>query len=266
MTYCLTSPSPNDVDRELDTYKRPVHGVAPRRSCGAGMTLQLYVQEDGTGPFKNFRVPDLIPPNGAQVNLLLVLESPHRDELRTGLPLSGDAGQRALAFLSPTGDPPEALGPYVAARHAIGDVRIGIMNVSPVPLQVGAFVRHRKPPALSQADWDLLEVVRSHRASTIVGLPSAAGVNLNKMLLPGLSTRLADVTLSSKAQIFIAGNFVHRTWDSLGYAPKVAVLPIPHPSKGWWTTTKRQKYIDNLGALRTRFSHLESRAPGAPWP
>lgn len=221
------------------------------------MTLRQYVQEDGTGPFGNFRVPDLLAPSGVDVDLLLILESPHRDELRTGLPLSGDAGQRALAVLSPYGSPPEALGPYVAARHANGDVRIGIMNVSPVPLQDGAFTRHRRPPALSQADWDLLEAVRSHRAKTFASLSSSAEVDVNRMLLPSLRSRLANVELASNAQVFIAGNFVHRTWSSLGSAPNARVLPIPHPSNGWWTRTKRQVYVDNLKTLRTRFSQLD---------
>lgn len=39
------------------------------------------------------------------------------------------------------------------------------MNASPVPLQIGAFVGHRMPPVLSPAEWGLLEVVRTHRAS-----------------------------------------------------------------------------------------------------
>lgn len=185
-----------------------------------------------------------------------MLESPHVDELRTGLPLSGDAGQRALAFLLPSGRPPEALGPYLAGLHATNNPRIGIVNACPVPLQSGAFARHRMPPDLPQSDWELLEEVRSHRASAIAGLPSSTAMDANTMLLPGLESRLAAIALSPDAMVFIAGNFVHRTWESLASPSKLVVVPIPHPSNGWWTRTRRQQYIDNLGTLKSRFTSL----------
>lgn len=222
------------------------------------MTLDQYLQENGTGSFKNFRVPDLIPGNGGQVEALLVMESPHIDELRTGLPLAGDAGQRALAFLLPTGRPPEALGPYVSTLHARDDVRIGILNACPVPLQSRAFTRHRLAPVLSQSDWALLEEVRSHRASTIAALPTPTVKRANILLLPGLQSRMASVNLSPNAMIFIAGNFVHRTWASLVAPPKRRVLSIPHPSNGWWSRTEQQLFTDNLAALRTQFARLTS--------
>lgn len=81
---------------------------------------------------------------------------------------------------------------------------------------------------------------------------------MNKVLLPGLRSRLADVRLSSNALIFIAGNFVHRTWGSLGSTPNGVVLPIPYPSNGCWTRTTGQEYIKNLNALATRFANLTS--------
>ena len=219
------------------------------------MTLRQYIEEDGTGPFKNYLIPDLLPRNGQKVDLLLVLESPHRDELRTGLPLAGDAGQRALSFLAPAGDPPEALGPYVSARHANGDTRIGIVNVSPVPLQKGAFAGHRMPPALSSAEWKLLEAVRSRPATTISSLSSAAEADVNQSLHPSFSARLAAVRQSPPALVFIAGTFVHRTWNSIGSTPGT-VLPIPHPSNGWWARTPRPAYISNLNELVQRFAAL----------
>lgn len=222
------------------------------------MTLRQYLQETGTGSFKNYRVPDLVPQNDNEVEVLLVLESPHIDELRTGLPLSGDAGQRALAFLLPAVGPPEALGPFLAALYTISNPRIGILNACPVPLQSGAFAGHQMRPALPQSDWDLLEVVRSHRASTISDLPTSKAMDANTMLLPGLHSRLATVNLSPSAMVFIAGNFAHRTWESLRSPANRVALPIPHPSNGWWTRTKRPEYIDNLRTLKTRFAHLTS--------
>ena len=218
--------------------------------------MREYLQEDGSGQFKQYLVNDLLPPPGQSVDLLLVLESPHVDELRTGIPLSGDAGQRALAFLSPLGPPPEALGPNVAGRHSIGEYRVGIMNVSPVPLQAGAFANHRRPPLLSTTDWSLMELVRSHRATSISALPTSLAIDTNRTLLPGLHSRLAAISFSTNAAICLAGNFVHRTWDAAVPAPGCQVLRVPHPSNGWWTRTARQAYKDDLAELKARFGHL----------
>jgi hypothetical protein len=56
--------------------------------------LQQYIEEDGTGGFVSYCVRDLVPSNHEVLDLLLLLESPHIDELRTGIPLSGEAGKQ----------------------------------------------------------------------------------------------------------------------------------------------------------------------------
>lgn len=220
------------------------------------MSVDQYLQEDGKGPYWRFRVPDLIPASGQPVDLLLVVESPHRDELRTGLPLAGDAGQRALAYLSPVGSPPEALGPWVATKHAAHDFRVGIMNVSPVPLQGKAFSGHRSPPRITAADWELLELVRSHRASTIASLPSTGAIDANQVLVAEVQSRLASVNLSPASTIALAGNFVHRTWDSVAAPFSASTLQIPHPSNGWWTRTTDPTHRANLATFAQEFARL----------
>jgi len=213
-----------------------------------------YLQEDGTGKYRGFHVPDLVPGNADEVEVLLVLESPHLEELGTRLPLSGDAGQNAFTFLMPIGSPTEALGPYLATAHAAGDFRVGVLNTCMVPLQKAAFKGHPSPPALPQPDWDLLELVRKHRATTISGLPTSAAGNANRKLLPGLQSRLSALNLFPNATVFIAGNFVQRTWDSLSSPPQATVVPIPHPANGWWARTKRPDQLANLATLKSRFA------------
>lgn len=72
------------------------------------MSVKQYLEEGGGGAFAKFVVPDLVSLK-SEVALLLILESPHIDELRTGTPLSGESGQAALRVLEAVGDPPEAL-------------------------------------------------------------------------------------------------------------------------------------------------------------
>lgn len=222
----------------------------------ANVSVHQYLQEDGNGQYRSFRVRDLAPASGEPVDLLLVVESPHRDELRTGLPLAGDAGQRALAYLAPRGAPPEALGPWVATMHSAGDFRVGIMNVSPVPLQEKAFSGHRSPPRIAAADWELLERVRTHRASTIASLPTTSAIAVNKVLVAGIQSRLASLKLTPNSTIALAGNFVHRTWDSVAMPSKGSTLQIPHPANGWWTRTADRVYRANLATLMHEFARL----------
>lgn len=131
------------------------------------------------------------------------------------------------------------------------------MNVSPVPLQSRAFERQQVEPRVSRSDWELLEHVRSHRALVVAELPPDAG-DVNRMLLPGLQSRLTKLNLSSNATIFLAGNFVHRTWRSLAMPPNRTVKLIPHASNRWWDRTTRDEYRANLSELALCFTRLTS--------
>jgi uracil-DNA glycosylase len=63
-----------------------------------------YLSEDGNGTYARWHVPDLVPTDSG-VELVFVFESPHVDELSTGLPVVGAAGKSALRFL--LSDPPQ---------------------------------------------------------------------------------------------------------------------------------------------------------------
>lgn len=216
--------------------------------------MQAYLHEDGNGSYARHRVPDLVPPDDVACELVFVLESPHIDELRTGIPLSGSTGKSALKFLNPNGQPPEALGPFVASLHARGDFRIAIINASPVPLQEKAFNGHRSPPNLGPSDWNLLKTIQASQKDDVSNLSTTAEQETNQMLQPGLQARLTRLTIAKNANIFLAGIFVQRTWALLTAPPLQTTLAIPHPSNGWWTRTRRKKWISNLSELRKQFS------------
>jgi hypothetical protein len=63
-----------------------------------------YLSVDGNGTYARWHVPDLVPTDSG-VELVFVFESPHVDELSTGLPVVGAAGKSALRFL--LSDPPQ---------------------------------------------------------------------------------------------------------------------------------------------------------------
>jgi hypothetical protein len=103
-----------------------------------------YLSEDGSGKYWRWHVPDLVPSNRA-VELVFVFESPHVDELKAGLPVVGAAGKSALRFLLPDQAGDLSLGRFVQQRHAAGDDRIAILNVSNVPMQAAAFLDIEAP-------------------------------------------------------------------------------------------------------------------------
>lgn len=218
------------------------------------VTMRAYLHEDGNGEYARYRVPDLVPPAGIVCELVIVLESPHSDELRTGIPMSGSTGQAALQFLAPSGRPPEALGPFIASLHANGDFRVSIINSSPVPLQEKAFNGHQLRPDLSPSEWNLLKAIQASQKDDVADLSTTAEQEANQMLWPGLQSRFEHLTMTEDTKIFLAGIVVQRTWALLAKPPSQTTLAIPHPSNGWWTRTKRKEWIANLSELRKQFA------------
>lgn len=206
------------------------------------MTLQEYLQEDGKGKYAPYVVPDLVPPAGEKAELLIVLESPHIDELKTGKPLSGSAGCSALKFLAPAASSREPLGLYIAQRHGTGDFRVAIVNVSPVPLQVQAYLKSDPSPILAASDWATMLAIQGSQANSISELRVIEQQSTNRLLISGLQRRVNMFELSSAATVFTSGAFAHRTWKEIAPRHPNTTLSIPHPSRSQWQRTLTRSY------------------------
>lgn len=221
------------------------------------MDVDEYVAEDGSGPNKAAHIPDLVSHTGEKVSLLIVLESPHIDELKARLPVVGSAGRSGLEYLlsANTGD---SLGNYVSARHNAGDWRIAIMNVSNVPLQQNAFTRQTSP-TLSPAEWEVLRRVRTSKAKAIDGTRSAAANQVSENILIGLQTRMKSLNFETGATVVAAGPCAQRFTRSLQGLP-AATLNVHHPSYGNWL--KHPKKAEHV-QLRDLFSEnaMSSASP-----
>lgn len=192
--------------------------------------------------------------HSTKLALLILLESPHVGEMRTGTPLSGGAGQAALAVLAPQGSPPEDLGHFITKRHAANDTRIGVMNVSRVPLQLGAFRGHRFRAQVVGLDWALLERVRKAREDRRDQIGDQHAQAAGRLLLPSLQDRLSQIRFATNATIVPAGRFAQRYWNSVTSYPPANAWPVPHPSNGWWTRPSARKQDDiNLAELKRLF-------------
>src|SRR4051794_17139555 len=139
--------------------------------------------------YARWHVPDLVPSSRA-VELVFVFESPHVDELKAGLPVTGAAGKSALRFLLPSQPKELSLGRFVQQSHAVGDDRIAILNVSNVPMQEAAFV-DAESPDLGEDEWTLIERVRRSRARSISSMRGAVTRAISELLVDELRSRLA---------------------------------------------------------------------------
>jgi hypothetical protein len=209
-----------------------------------------YLSENGSGMYGRWHVPDLVPSSPA-VELVLVFESPHVEELKTRLPVAGAAGRSALRFLLP-GQPKElSLGRFVQQSHAAGDYRIAILNVSNVPMQEAAFV-DAEAPDLGEGEWTLIEKVRRSRARSISSIQGAETRAISEVLVDGLRHRLSGVATGHESRVVAAGTFAQRMVAAAFPDLRPSPLRVPHPSFNQWHRMANQKLPD-LMAMKHRF-------------
>lgn len=216
------------------------------------MSLKDYLRENGTGRFKDFHVPNLIP--GGTVRLVIIAESPHTAELEAKHPLAGRSGKDAAKFLEEDESLERSLGAWVKELHSNRKSAIALLNVSQVPLQKAAFA-HRASPRLSSNDWKILDRLRENK--TLVekmrdGHCKEACILLAKQFEVSISTLPTD----SDTKYYIAGKFAWKFWQSLPEHSRPAnAFEIPHPSYSQWPRKSNDK---NLDCLRRLFKQLSS--------
>lgn len=188
-------------------------------------------------------------------------ESPHVEELKARLPVVGSAGRSALRFLCPGDSRSLGLGQYVRQRHAAGDSRIAVLNVSNVPMQAAAFVEVEGPD-LQGGEWTLIEKVRRSRARSIRGMRGAETQRIAQVLVDGLRERLADVVSGTNGQVVGAGTFAQRMVSAAIPELTPHPLQVPHPSFNQWNW-RGNKDLPDLIDLRDRFGgHRQANAGG----
>ena len=168
--------------------------------------------ETGADAYADFLVPDLTSGHGSPVDLVVLLESPHVEELLAKHPLAGRAGRDALAFLAGNVDADRSLGEEVARRQKSGDFRVALVNVSHVPLQRQAITT---PTPLNDGQWTVVEGLRRSQAREVQML-RAARRQYAEYLLSDLGRRVALLGIGSETTVAAAGNL----------GPDVLALPL----------------------------------------
>ena len=217
--------------------------------------LLEYLTEDGTGSQEESHVGDLIPPAGRSIGLVVIFESPHLDELASGLPMSGRAGRDALRFLTRQDDTTDALGPFVKSVNRRNIAGIALVNVSGVPLQKTAYSDPALRPRVTDAEWDMLDKLRASTPRKVSTIRPGLRKESAQLLLGGFQSRITSLGSLSGATVAVAGTFAQLYWRSIQSTPVAHLLEVPHPSYDQWNRPTNQGH-KSLAALQQAFLAL----------
>ena len=209
-------------------------------------------------------VPDLCTVQPAPKTILL-LESPHYDEVHAGHPLAGASGKEVTKALkrnrsiqtmlsqiesaNRVSSGNEAIGCILQRRP--GTLRLGLMNSSRLPLQIKAYrgsQYHRR--LFGEFLCLLLQTAIRNRSKLLSdeALPRAS--RIYRVLLNDLKSRLEN--LPEEALVVpcgaVARAFLNKARSLEGYqgAARIYDQQIPHPSYGRWGPNASNDCVQSL--------------------
>jgi hypothetical protein len=202
---------------------------------------------------KHYGVPDIILPTS---RCIFILESPHIQELRYGAPVSGSSGATMTRHLFGERYARFPLGLLVKKnadeqKHRPSLDRIGLMNVSNIPMQGAAYRQaevHKRYGEWLQA----LEYVRSNNQKDVYGDERLDAVQ--EVLVEELREKL--MALQERPCVIVpCGRFAQKSFRLAAVRSEVwqVILDVPHPSYNSWD---RPRYQDAIGRLRQAWTQL----------
>ena len=232
---------------EIDVADRPPV-VAPADDCLVrdvggifGRRLARFVESSV--------VPDLPEGDWGGVKVVLLLESPHKDEVRAGRPLVGRSGvsvTREFGENVPTmrgvAGAVDGVVPAFGDLVAQGDRRVswlGIMNASRLPLQRHAYPANGADHRADIPAWSefarCLPYVRGKRPVTE---RNEAALLMERAIVRDLQERLDGIPAGNGLLLVCCGEFAQRIFERTRVRDTIRIAYAPHPSYNQWTRTK----------------------------
>ncbi len=172
-----------------------------------------------------------------EVEYIILVESPHKDELEKKIPLVGKSGRSVSKFLFEIEN--KSMGELIKEGNADGThgMKIAIVNVSNIPLQR---IQGKND---DQAVIDDLEKMRNE-CEILESLKDNLKENLERY--------------ENVKHIIVCGNFAGAYFDAIKGALKIKPSPlyVPHPSYDQWNFI--YKYKDNIVTLKEMFDKTSS--------
>ena len=204
------------------------------------MSLKQYIENCSNNGIK---VDDLIfkKNENDKFYLLFILESPHTEEIKEGVPLAGKSGKSVYNILNIDDNKNSELsrtgsfGKFLSENKCyVEERRIGIVNVSNVPLQNIGNLDFEFPKELvdirekQKLDDDIFEIFKEKFFKIC-----------------------SDIT--EDTCVVICGNFAQRYFKELPIVKdgtlKYKEIKLPHPSRNSWEMI--DKYKDGLQKLKS---------------
>ena len=212
-------------------------------------------------------VPDLPEGDWGGVKVVLLLESPHTDEVQAGRPLAGNSGvsvTRKLGENVPAmrgvAGAVDGVVPAFGDLVAQGDRRVswlGIMNASRLPLQASAY--RADIPAWSEFA-KCLPYVRGKRPVTE---RNEAALLMERAIVRDLQERLDGIPAGNGLLLVCCGEFAQRIFERTRVRDTIRIAYAPHPSYNLWTRTK---YANGMRGVYDGIAHMCELTGGAPYP
>lgn len=181
------------------------------------------------------KVNDIIP---EEIDCLLILESPHKNELEKNLPLVGRTGELVSDFFKVTD---MSFGEFVSKHN---EHKIGIMNVCQAPLQKTDSVKHKH-----YYDYNTLSRVRkNHKAIKNHRCNKKEIEACEDIILSDFLKRLKNALLkNSELRILVCGKFaksyVNYVKKDIEEMQKLnnQILFAAHPSRNSWRRLNKEE-------------------------
>ena len=211
-------------------------------------------------------VPDSPKGDWRGVKAVLLLESPHKDEVKARRPLTGNSG---ISVTKGLGENVPALSGICGAFGdlvANGDQRVswwGIMNASRLPLQAGAYpangAAHRANiPAWSEFANCLPYVREECRPVTE---RNEAALLLERAIVEDLQERLDGIPAENDFLIVCCGRFAQRIFERTEVRDTVRIAYALHPSNNQWTQKRYAGLMEGVYDGIGRMGESAGRAP-----
>ncbi|WP_067932617.1 uracil-DNA glycosylase family protein [Alicyclobacillus kakegawensis] len=195
---------------------------------------------------KHYEVPDIVRPSS---RFVFLLESPHVQELRYRAPVSGSSGATMSRHLFGERYARFPLGWLVKKnadeqKHRPSLDRIGLMNVSNIPMQASAY-RNRDVHKRYGQWLQALEFVRANNHREQFDQPMAQAVQ--DVLVESLREKLHQLT--ARSCVFVpCGRFAQKFFRLAGVQSEhwLVIWDVPHPSYNSWDRARYQPAIERL--------------------
>ncbi|ELB2044414.1 hypothetical protein AB0533_004468 [Vibrio parahaemolyticus] len=202
---------------------------------------------------RNYVVPDLVRD---EVEFLFILESPHIDEVRHKLPLSGSAGITVTEALKVSLGLPDDSSPFgLLISQGLVSNKVGIVNACSIPLQKDAYKQCNIPDAIvpnlmNDSMFKKMESIRENPKLRKRKTRFATREEMNRLisrLHHHFKRRIIALNLAETVTIVLCGGFAKQVWEECFPDDTKMKICVPHPSMGGWVDPNK---VDKIVALK----------------